>query len=51
MMVAEIARRNSLRAQNSAELEDKVVDLLVSQSRVQERQASVEELRELIQEG
>ncbi len=51
MMVAEIARRNSLRAQNSAELEDKVVDFLVSQSRVQERQASVEELRELIQEG
>jgi FKBP-type peptidyl-prolyl cis-trans isomerase (trigger factor) len=49
MVVAEIARRNGIRAQHSAELEDKVVDLLVTQARVQERQASVEELRELIQ--
>jgi hypothetical protein len=47
MVVAELARRNGIRAPHSAELEDKVVDFLVTQARVQERQASVEELREL----
>jgi FKBP-type peptidyl-prolyl cis-trans isomerase (trigger factor) len=48
MVVAEIARRSGIRAQHSAELEDKVVDLLVTQARVQEHQANVEDLRELM---
>jgi FKBP-type peptidyl-prolyl cis-trans isomerase (trigger factor) len=47
MVVAEIARRSDIRARHPAELEDKVVDFLVTQARVQERQASLEELREL----
>lgn len=46
-VIAELARRNSIDAANSAQLEDKVVDLLVTQATVQDRQASVEELREL----
>jgi SM-20-related protein len=50
MVVAEIARRNGIRAQHSAELEDNVVDLLVNQAGVGERHASVEELRELMEE-
>lgn len=49
MVVAEIARRNGIRSQHGAELEDLVVDLLVTRARIQERQASVEELRELMQ--
>jgi len=51
MVIAELARRSSVRVQDSAELEDKVVDLLVSQARVEERVAGVEELRELMNEG
>jgi len=47
MVVAEIARRSGIRAQHSAELEDRVIDFLVTQARVQEREASVDELREL----
>jgi SM-20-related protein len=47
MVVAEIASRSGIRAQHPAELEDKVVDFLVTQARVQERQTSLEELREL----
>jgi hypothetical protein len=48
MVVAEVARRNNVHAKDSAELEDKVIDLLLSQARVEDRQASAEELREMI---
>jgi SM-20-related protein len=54
MMVTEIARRNGIAlgtpAGTPAELEDRVIDLLLSQSRVIERQATPEELAELIGE-
>ncbi len=46
-VVAELGRRAEIRAANSAELEDKVVDFLVAQASVRERQAGVPELREL----
>jgi FKBP-type peptidyl-prolyl cis-trans isomerase (trigger factor) len=47
LVVAEMARRSGIRGQSPQEIEDKVVDLLVTQARVQERRASVEELREM----
>jgi FKBP-type peptidyl-prolyl cis-trans isomerase (trigger factor) len=47
IVVAEIARRNDIRSRHGAEIEDQVVDLLLTQARVEERQAGVEELREL----
>jgi FKBP-type peptidyl-prolyl cis-trans isomerase (trigger factor) len=50
MVVAEIARRNEIRALQPAEFEDKVVDLLIAQARLHERQLGVEELRQLIAE-
>lgn len=50
MVVAEIARRNEIRAQQPAAFEDKVVDLLMAQAHVHERRLGVEELRELIAE-
>ena len=50
MMVAEIARRNGITAGTSGELEDRVIDLLLSQARVIEREATPEELAELIGE-
>ena len=46
-VVAEIARRNGIEAQDRAELENKVVDFLVAHARVQDRKASLAELREL----
>jgi Bacterial trigger factor protein (TF)/Bacterial trigger factor protein (TF) C-terminus len=50
LMVGEIARRNGITAGTPAELEDRVIDLLVSESHVSERQATPEELAELIGE-
>ncbi len=47
MVVAEIARRNDIHSRHGAEIEDQVVDLLLTQARVEERQAGVDELREL----
>src|SRR5579872_4144695 len=42
IVVAEIARRNDIHSRDGAELEDQVVDLLLTQARVEERPASVE---------
>jgi hypothetical protein len=50
IMVSEIARRNGITAGTPAELEDRVIDLLLSQSRVIEREATPEELADLIDE-
>jgi FKBP-type peptidyl-prolyl cis-trans isomerase (trigger factor) len=47
LVIAEMGRRIEIRAAGSAELEDKVVDFLVTQAKVRDRQAGVEELREL----
>ncbi len=50
MMVSEIARRNGITAGTPAELEDRVIDLLLSQSHVIEREATAEELADLADE-
>jgi FKBP-type peptidyl-prolyl cis-trans isomerase (trigger factor) len=50
LMVAEIARRNGIAAGTPAELEDRVIDLLLSQARVIEREATPEELADLADE-
>ncbi len=47
IVVAEIARRNDIHSRHGAEIEDQVVDLLLTQAQVEERRAGVEELREL----
>ena len=46
-VVAELGRRLNIGAKDSAELEDKVVEFLAGQSQIRERQASIEDLREL----
>lgn len=48
-VVAEMARRNGILAQQGAELEDKVIDHFLAQSRVQDRALSADELREMLQ--
>lgn len=48
LVVGEIARRNNITAATPAELEDRVIDLLLSQARVTERQPTPEELADLI---
>jgi len=48
-VVAEMARRNEIHAAQGAELEDKVIDHLVAQARVQDRLVSAQELRDMLQ--
>jgi SM-20-related protein len=48
-VVAEMARRSQIHAADGAELEDKVIDHLVSQAQVQDRAVSAQELRDLLQ--
>ena len=50
-IVAELGRRHNIGAKDSAELEDKVVELLAGQAQFRERQASAEELRGLADES
>jgi hypothetical protein len=50
LVVGEMARRYEIRSQHSAELEDKVIDHWIAQTRVEERQATQEELRELMKD-
>jgi hypothetical protein len=49
LVIAEMARRHGLHSQQSAALEDAVIDHFVAQARVSERPASAEELRDLIE--
>jgi SM-20-related protein len=48
-VVAEMARRNAIRAAQGAELEDRTIDHFVAQARVQERPVSAQELRDMMQ--
>jgi FKBP-type peptidyl-prolyl cis-trans isomerase (trigger factor) len=49
LVIAEMGRRHGIRAQQSAELEDKVIDHLVAQAQVSARSASQEDLRGLME--
>jgi hypothetical protein len=48
VVVAELARRFGIRAADGAEMEGRVIDRLLSQARVVERQVSSEELRRMM---
>jgi len=48
-VIAEMARRNTIHAADGAELEDKVIDHIVAQARVQDRVVSTQELRDMMQ--
>jgi hypothetical protein len=50
LVVAELARRNGIRSESGAELEDKVIDHLIAQAHVRERTVAGEELREMMQD-
>lgn len=50
LVVAEMARRHGIQSRQSAMLEDAVIDHFVAQAHVSERPATLEELRELIEE-
>ena len=48
-VIAELARRNEIHAAQGAELEDRVIDHIVEQARVQDRMISAQELRDMLQ--
>lgn len=48
-VIAEMARRNAIHAAEGAELEDKVIDHIIGQARVQDRVVSEQELRDMMQ--
>jgi len=50
LVIAETARRSGIQAPDSAMLENAVIDRLVAQARVSEREATADELRELAEE-
>jgi hypothetical protein len=49
LVVAEIARRSGLPSRQGADLENQVIDLLLTQARVEERPLRLAELQELIE--
>jgi hypothetical protein len=48
-VIADLARRNEIRASDGAELEDRVVDFLATQARVEEQPVTAQELLEMMQ--
>jgi FKBP-type peptidyl-prolyl cis-trans isomerase (trigger factor) len=50
LVIAEMARRHGIHAPHSAALEDAVIDHLAGQARVSQRRASVDELRQMMEE-
>jgi trigger factor protein/2-oxoglutarate-Fe(II)-dependent oxygenase superfamily protein len=48
-VIAEMARRNTIHAAEGAELEDRVIDHIIGQARVQDRVVSEQELRDMMQ--
>jgi len=49
LVVAELARRNTINAAQGAELEDKVIDHVLARARIQDRPLTVVELRDMLQ--